>query len=149
MRFACLSLLGAGLLATDSISADPIQILSLSRSGDLAWVNTNLATGTYRVEFKHHVTDDWEPVPGLENVVSAASTTEVPRFALRSAAHSVIHSGFTPAGNGSFAASAVIWAFCGAIFAAIWAATATTWLVGTRRRWSAFMPVKVIRPSTA
>ena len=78
MRFVCLGLLGAGLLATGSISADPIQILSLSRSGDLAWVNTNLATGTYRVEFKHAITDDWEPVPGLEGVVSTASTTEVP-----------------------------------------------------------------------
>lgn len=61
-----------------NLGADPIQILSLSTSGDLAWVNTNLATGTYRVEFKPELGDDWQPVPGLENVVSTTSTTEVP-----------------------------------------------------------------------
>jgi hypothetical protein len=78
MRSACLGLLGIGLLADLTLRADPIQILTLSRSGDLAWVNTNLATGTYRVEFKTELTDDWQPVPGLENVVSTSSTTEVP-----------------------------------------------------------------------
>ncbi len=78
MRSACLGLLGIGLLAAPSLRADPIQILSLSRSGDLAWVNTNLATGTYRVEFKPELTDEWRPVPGLENVVSTTGATEVP-----------------------------------------------------------------------
>lgn len=78
MRSACLGLLAFSLVTVFNLGAGPIQILSLSRSGDLAWVNTNLATGTYRVEYRHAITNDWQPVPGLENVVSTTSTTEVP-----------------------------------------------------------------------
>lgn len=78
MRPACLGLLVFGFLALISAHADPVQILSLSKSGDLAWVNTNLDAGTYRVEFKHELTNAWQTVPGLEAVVGNSSATEVP-----------------------------------------------------------------------
>ncbi|MBI1177080.1 hypothetical protein GC207_06530 [bacterium] len=78
MRPACLGLLVSAILAAVTARSEPIQILSLSKSGDLAWVNTNFAAGTYRVEFKHELTDNWQTVPGLESVVGTSSATEVP-----------------------------------------------------------------------
>lgn len=79
MRSACLLAFVAALtLSSHRLDADPIQIISINTSGDLVWVNTNMANGTYRIEYKDYMDDVWETFPGLEQVASTTSTTEVP-----------------------------------------------------------------------
>lgn len=79
MRFACfLACVAAVSIAGNRLSADPIEIISINTSGDLVWVNTNMANGTYRVEYKDYFEDIWETFPGLGLVASDTSTTEVP-----------------------------------------------------------------------